>query len=130
MAQIRGRDTVPEIALRRALHALGLRFRLYDKKLPGRPDLTFPRFRTVVFVHGCFWHRHSGCKIATVPKSNTAFWVEKFDRNVARDAATIDLLKSKGWRVFVAWECELDTPRKAEVTAIRLAEQIRQGLKP
>ncbi|MFP3499206.1 DNA mismatch endonuclease Vsr, partial [Pseudomonas sp. SIMBA_059] len=78
MSLIRGRDTQPELALRRALHRLGLRFRLHGAGLPGKPDLVFPRYKTVVFVHGCFWHQHAGCSIATIPKSNTQFWMEKF----------------------------------------------------
>src|SRR5687767_4934683 len=86
MARIRSTNTSPELALRRALHQLGLRFRLHTAGLPGKPDLAFPRHKAVVLVHGCFWHRHHGCKIATTPKSNTAYWQEKFDRNVARDA--------------------------------------------
>ena len=89
MSRIRSRDTSPEIALRKALHRLGLRFRLNDKRLPGKPDLVFPRYKTAVFVHGCFWHRHQVCNIATTPKTNTAFWQEKFDRNVARDRRVI-----------------------------------------
>jgi DNA mismatch endonuclease (patch repair protein) len=127
MARIRGKDTAPEMALRRALHSLGLRFRLHSKELPGKPDLIFSRFKAIVFVHGCFWHRHPACKIATIPKSNTAFWVEKFEKNVARDTKTIELLKSNGWRVFVVWECELSTKTRTQEAAVRLAEQIRES---
>lgn len=125
MSRIRSSNTSPEIALRRALHALGLRFRLHRKDLPGKPDIVLPRYKAVVFVHGCFWHRHAGCKVATTPKSNTQFWVDKFDRNVARDARSSGLLKSQGWRVTVVWECELASDRKAEQTAFRVAAQIR-----
>jgi len=127
MARIRGKNTAPEMALRQALHALGLRFRLHSKELPGKPDLIFPKFKAIVFVHGCFWHRHTACKIATIPKSNTEFWAAKFDKNVTRDAMTVDLLKSKGWRVFVVWECELGTKKKAQEKALLLAEQIRRS---
>ena len=127
MSRIRSRNTSPEVALRKALHALGLRFRLDNRKLPGKPDLILPRYKAAVFVHGCFWHRHDGCKIATIPKSNTEYWVQKFDRNVARDARVIDELESSGWRVFVAWECALDSGRKASAQAHELAVAIRVG---
>lgn len=121
MSRIRSRDTSPEVALRKALHGLGLRFRIHDKRLPGRPDIVLPRFRTVVLVHGCFWHRHQGCKVATTPKSNTAFWLDKFDRNTVRDAGNTASLEALGWRVLVAWECELGSQRKAQETARRIA---------
>ena len=117
MSRIRSKDTSPEVALRKALHALGLRFRIHDKRLPGRPDIVLPRFSTVVLVHGCFWHRHQGCKVATTPKSNTAFWQEKFERNTTRDARNLALLQALGWRVLVAWECELGSQRKAQDAA-------------
>jgi DNA mismatch endonuclease (patch repair protein) len=126
MARIRSKDTQPELALRKVLHALGLRYRLHGAGLPGKPDLVFPRYRTVVFVHGCFWHRHPGCKIATTPKSNTPFWVEKFERNVMRDARVATELQAQGWRVLVTWECELSSLAKARPTGERLADLIRQ----
>src|SRR3546814_11416036 len=113
MSRIRSSNTSPELALRRALHALGFRFRLHRKDLPGKPDIVLPRYRTVVFVHGCFWHRHAGCKVATTPKSNTGFWIEKFDRNVARDSRSRELLETQGWNVIIVWECELGYGRKA-----------------
>ncbi|MBO1111843.1 very short patch repair endonuclease [Bordetella petrii] len=125
MARIRGKDTEPELALRRELHRLGLRFRLHVAGLPGKPDLIFPRYKTVVFVHGCFWHRHAGCSIATTPKSNTSFWLEKFDKNVERDRRVAEQLTVLGWRVLVAWECELSTRTKAAMTGEMLASQIR-----
>ena len=106
MARIQGRDTVPEVVVRRTAHRLGFRFRLYRKDLPGRPDLVFPRYRSVVFVHGCFWHRHDGCRFAYTPRSRVRFWTEKFRQNVARDRRTEDALRSLGWRVLVMWECE------------------------
>ena len=106
MAHIQGRDTVPEVVVRRTAHRLGFRFRLYRKDLPGRPDLVFPRYRAVVFVHGCFWHRHAGCRFAYDPRSRIPFWTEKFRQNVDRDRRTDDALRSLGWRVQVIWECE------------------------
>jgi len=125
MSRIRGKDTRPELALRKVLHGLGLRYRLHGKGLPGKPDLVFPRYKAVVFVHGCFWHRHPGCSIATTPKSNTAFWLEKFEKNVARDARVTAQLEGQGWRVLVAWECELSSPAKAARVGERLATLIK-----
>ena len=126
MARIKGKDTRPEVALRKVLHGLGLRYRLHGAGLPGRPDLVFPRYKAVIFVNGCFWHRHAGCSIATTPKSNTAFWLEKFEKNVARDAQVAEVLKELGWRVFVAWECELGSAKKAQATGERLAGLVRE----
>lgn len=106
MAGIRGRDTVPELAVRRIAHRMGLRFRLHRKDLPGCPDLVFPKHRLVVFVHGCFWHRHQGCRYAYTPKSRVTFWTEKFAANVARDMRQEAALRTLGWQVLVIWECE------------------------
>lgn len=125
MALIRGKDTAPELALRKALHALGMRYRLHAMDIPGKPDLVFRRARTAIFVHGCFWHRHEGCKVATTPKSNIDFWVEKFRKNTDRDARTIQTLESMGWKVIVVWECEVATPAKAGATAKRIVEVIQ-----
>lgn len=125
MSRIRSSNTMPEVTLRQALHALGLRFRLHRKDLPGKPDIVFTRYRAVVFVHGCFWHRHDGCKVAATPKSNTEFWIEKFERNVARDARSRELLEAQGWRVVIVWECELGSRRKAAEAAQRVAGEIR-----
>ncbi len=127
MSRIRSKDTSPEVALRRALHALGLRFKLHRKDLPGRPDIVLPRHKAVVFVHGCFWHRHAGCRVATTPKSNTAFWQDKFERNVARDARSIELLEAQGWNVLVAWECELGSARKISDAALRIAQKVHSA---
>lgn len=106
MAGIGRADTAPEMSVRRYLHACGLRFRLHDKRLPGRPDIVFASRRVAVFVHGCFWHRHAGCRFATTPGSNEAFWSRKFDANVRRDAAKSAELEAVGWTVLVVWECE------------------------
>lgn len=105
MRRVRGRDTGPELAVRRFLHRAGYRFRLHDRRLPGSPDLVLRRHRTVVFVHGCFWHRHPGCRRTTTPKTRRAFWQTKFAANVARDAAAVRALEALGWRVVVVWEC-------------------------
>ncbi|MCG7349443.1 very short patch repair endonuclease [Sphingomonas sp. ACRSK] len=127
MSRIRSRDTSPEVALRKALHALGFRFRLDNRKLPGKPDIVLPRYKAAIFVHGCFWHRHEGCKVATTPKSNTQFWIDKFARNVSRDARVIGELQAMGWRVLVAWECELGPRGKVAARAMELAASIREG---
>ena len=107
MSRIKGWITKPEIIVRSMLHRMGYRFRLHRKDLPGKPDIVLPKHNTVIFVHGCFWHRHPGCRYATTPKSNTEFWQKKFDRNVARDKQNQATLKATGWRVLVVWECEL-----------------------
>jgi len=106
MSRIRGRDTKPELAVRRAAHALGCRYRLHRRELPGSPDLVFPGRRKVVFVHGCYWHRHPGCRLAYQPKSNTEFWSAKFERNVARDRDAERRLREKGWEVLTVWQCQ------------------------
>jgi DNA mismatch endonuclease, patch repair protein len=108
MSRIRGRDTAPEKAVRSALHTHGFRFSLIRKDLPGKPDIVLPKYRAVVFVHGCFWHRHKGCKNATTPTANAKFWADKFTGNVERDAHKSGELRRLGWRVFVVWECETD----------------------
>lgn len=106
MSRVRSKDTLPEMRVRRAAHALGLRFRLHRKNLPGRPDLVFPKHRVAMFVHGCFWHRHPGCSKASTPKSRTDFWQGKFDTNVTRDQQVSIELVEAGWRVMTIWECE------------------------
>lgn len=106
MQKVRQRDTKPEMVVRRAAHKLGYRFRLHRRDLPGSPDLVFHRHRAVLFVHGCFWHRHPDCRHASFPKANAEFWLEKFRRNVERDVRKEGELRQSGWRVFVVWECE------------------------
>ena len=106
MSRIKGRNTRLELVVRSALHRLGFRFRLHGRRLPGRPDIVLARHRTVVFVHGCFWHRHRGCRFAYQPKSNVSFWTEKFEQNVARDSRNKRELLRLGWRVLVVWECQ------------------------
>ncbi|MBY5460766.1 DNA mismatch endonuclease Vsr [Rhizobium leguminosarum] len=128
MSRIRSRDTKPEIALRKALHRLGFRFRVHRTGLPGKPDMVLAKYRTVIFVHGCFWHRHEGCKVATTPKSNTEFWNDKFSRNVERDKQVLKQLEDDGWYVVIVWECELDTHAKAASTADVLGRNLRMRL--
>lgn len=108
MAGIRGHDTKPEIAVRKFLHGAGFRFRLSPSNLIGKPDIVLPKYKAVVFVHGCYWHRHSGCIYATTPKTNVKFWINKFDSNVERDKTVISHLKKDGWKVIVIWGCHID----------------------
>jgi DNA mismatch endonuclease (patch repair protein) len=114
MSRITGKNTKPEMVVRRIAHALGLRFRLHRRDLPGRPDLVLPRHRLAVFVHGCFWHRHKACKLASTPKTRVEFWQTKFDANVARDDSAVKQLAALGWHVLVLWECETRDPGKVE----------------
>lgn len=119
MAAIRGRDTKPEVAVRRMLHALGYRYRLHRRGLPGRPDLVFPSRRKAVLIHGCFWHQHPspGCRAATTPRVRQGYWGPKLARNVQRDGENLEALAAAGWDVAVVWECELAEP---EAVAARL----------
>jgi DNA mismatch endonuclease (patch repair protein) len=110
MSRISGKNTKPEIVVRSLVHSLGLRFRLHCSALPGRPDLVFRRHNTVLFVHGCFWHRHEGCRFAYTPNTRKEFWARKFHGNVARDATVQKLLRAAGWRVITVWECETRRP--------------------
>jgi DNA mismatch endonuclease (patch repair protein) len=107
MSQIRSKDTKPELEVRRWLHKQGYRFRLHRKTLPGTPDIVLPRHKVVIFVHGCFWHRHKNCARATVPQTNQAYWNAKFLRNVIKDKEALFALNSLGWKVLVIWECEV-----------------------
>lgn len=107
MAAIRGRDTTPELEVRRILHRLGFRFRLHRRDLPGTPDIVLPRFQTVIFVHGCFWHRHPECRFTTNPKTRRDFWEAKFSQNIERDKRNYTALGNAAWNIVVVWECEL-----------------------
>ena len=125
MARVRSRNTRPEMILRRALHARGLRYKLHDSALPGRPDLVFPRFRAVCFVHGCFWHRHGGCPRATTPASNREYWERKFAANVRRDGEHRAALLRAGWRVGVIWECALRPKGRVEEVSVRVERWLK-----
>lgn len=107
MSRVGTRDTKPELMLRHELHSRGIRYRLNVKALPGTPDIVLPKWRAIIFVHGCFWHRHAGCKKTTSPKNNATFWSEKFEANVARDKTTLDRLHARNWRTLVVWECAI-----------------------
>lgn len=106
MSKVRGKNTKPEMIVRRALHAMGVRFRLHAKELPGRPDIVMRPRKAAIFVHGCFWHSHPGCRRCRIPSTNSEFWAEKLERNRSRDQAAIAALEDGGWRVLVLWECE------------------------
>ena len=127
MAGIKGRDTKPELVVRRIAHKLGLRFRLHRKDLPGRPDLVFPRRRLAIFVHGCFWHRHDGCRYAYTPKSRIGFWTRKFAQNIARDRCNEEALRTLDWRVLIIWECET---RDEDTVRQYLEEYVKWGEAP
>lgn len=128
MSRIRSMDTTPEMVVRRTAHRLGFRFRLHRRDLPGRPDLVFPRWRKIVFVHGCFWHQHPGCREGRVPSTNTEYWEPKLGRNVQRDAVTQETLQRAGWSTLVIWECEC---KSEEFVAARLARFLKdEGGRP
>lgn len=129
MAGIRGKNTKPEMLVRRFLHAKGFRYRLHDKALPGKPDMVLPRYQTVIFVHGCFWHRHLACQFATTPSTNRSFWLKKFEKNEVRDRLAAETLISLGWKVIILWECGLRSGEAAECLAW-LPLQITKGTEP
>lgn len=107
MSRIKGKDTKIEVEVRKYLFSKGYRFRKNDKRYPGKPDIVLPKYHVAIFVHGCFWHRHEGCKDATTPKTRTEFWLEKFDKNVKNDQIKQEKIRELGWKVIVIWECEL-----------------------
>jgi len=123
MRLVRGKHTRPEIAVRRLAHKMGLRFRLHRRDLPGRPDLVFPKYRVVIFVHGCFWHRHKRCPNTRTPKSRLQFWEEKFESNVQRDRANRLKLRATGWKVLVIWECEVKDSERLQYKIKRFMEK-------
>lgn len=127
MSRIRGKDTKPELLVRKGLHARGFRFRLQDRNLPGRPDIVLPKYGVAIMVNGCFWHGHKGCRYATKPKSNVEFWEAKIARNKHRDEVTAAHLEALGWTVIVVWECELRGKETAEARIQTLAEEIRSS---
>jgi len=124
MSQIHAKDTHPEIVLRSLLHRKGFRFRLHVKSLPGTPDIVLPKYNTVIFVHGCFWHRHAGCKYAYTPKSRISFWEAKFKENVQRQNKVVKELDNLGWTVLTVWECELEDISSVEKMLLKNLTQI------
>jgi len=127
MSRIRGKDTKPEILVRSFLFSEGFRFRKNDKRYPGHPDIVLPKYHTMVFVNGCFWHGHEGCRYYTIPKSNTEFWVSKIRRNQERDREDRERLEEKGWNVITIWECQLEK-KVREQTLSELALRIRTSI--
>ena len=129
MARVRGKNTKPELVVRRVVYALGHRYRLHRRDLPGSPDLVFRTKKRVIFVHGCFWHRHAGCRRTTFPKIRVPFWRSKFAQNIARDARNIETLSEAGWKVLVVWECETDNSIALRVKLRRFLGQPRRVAK-
>lgn len=127
MSRIRGKDTKPELLVRRFLFANGLRYRLYDKKLPGKPDIILKKFKTVIFVNGCFWHGHDNCKYFVVPKTRTEFWLDKIIGNKKRDEENVAFLKNNGWNIIIVYECQLKK-EKREVTLNNILQNIQDQL--
>jgi len=130
MSQIRSRNTKPEILVRKFLHAQGFRYRLHDKKLPGKPDIVLPKYKTVIFIHGCFWHGHTECKYFVVPKTRTDWWLNKINSNIANDTKAVKALKKEGWKIISIWECQLKRLKaKKTLTALQRKLFVYRGKK-
>jgi DNA mismatch endonuclease (patch repair protein) len=125
MSRIRSAHTKPEMLVRKFLHAKGFRYKLHDKTLPGKPDLVLPKYKTVIFIHGCFWHGHEHCKYYVVPKTKTEWWLNKINGNIANDAKAATALQQAGWKIITVWECELK-PGKVEDTLAGIAQNLSQ----
>jgi DNA mismatch endonuclease, patch repair protein len=122
MSRIRSENTKPEMAVRSLLHMMGYRFRLHRKELPGKPDIVLPKYKTTIFVHGCFWHRHRGCKRCTTPSSNRRYWLRKFERNQANDKANRAKLKKYGWKILIVWECQIGKQNKLKKIFLKIGK--------
>lgn len=125
MSRIRGKNTKPEEIVRKYLFSRGFRYRKNDRRYPGKPDIVLPKYKTVIFVNGCFWHRHEGCRYASVPKSRQDFWLPKLQGNVERDQRNIEALKKAGWSVIVIWECEIKSKKGRSDALSRLEQKIK-----
>lgn len=125
MSRIKGKNTKPEILVRKFLHTNGFRYGLHNKKLPGKPDLVLRKYKTVIFVHGCFWHGHEECRYFVIPKTRTQWWIDKINKNKENDTKHIEKLKYSGWNIIIIWECELK-PDKREETLNNLIKTIRR----
>ena len=123
MAAIKAKNTKPEMLVRKFLHANGYRYKLHDKSLPGKPDIVLPKYKTVIFVHGCYWHGHKNCKYFVVPKTRTEWWLNKINGNIANDAKAAKALKKEGWKIITVWECQLK-PAKVKSTLLSLLTKI------
>ena len=126
MSRIRGKDTSIEVKVRKYLFSKGFRFRKNDKRLPGKPDVVLPKYHTVIFIHGCFWPRHPGCKDTTTPKTRTEYWLDKFERNVANDRARYEALEAAGWNVITLWECDIN--KRFDETMSRVVQELKSQL--
>ena len=124
MSRIRSKDTKPEMLVRKFLHKNGYRYRLHVKDMPGKPDIVLPKYKTVIFIHGCFWHGHEGCKYYVVPKTRTEWWLNKINGNIANDEKVVKALQEKGWKVITLWECELK-PKTYENTLLNLLNLLK-----
>ena len=124
MSRIKGKNSKPEMLVRKFLHANGFRYKLHDKSLPGKPDLVLPKYKTVIFVHGCFWHGHEGCRYYVVPKTRTEWWLNKINGNIANDKKAADALITSGWKIIEVWECELKSANFS-ATLNQIAETIK-----
>jgi len=129
MSRVSAKHTSPEIRVRSAAHRRGLRFRIHRRDLPGTPDLVFPRWKLVVFVHGCFWHRHPGCSKASVPKSRVEFWQAKFNQNITRDQKNTEALRDLGYRVEIIWECITKSPQLLDMRLENIFNQTEESMK-
>jgi DNA mismatch endonuclease (patch repair protein) len=125
MSQIKGKDTKPEILVRKFLHSNGFRFRLHSRKLPGKPDIVLPKYKTVIFVHGCFWHGHMHCKYFVIPKTRTEWWTDKINNNIANDKKAEKALRESGWKIIIIWECQLKKSQRNQILK-NLVRKIKQ----
>jgi DNA mismatch endonuclease (patch repair protein) len=125
MSRIKGKDTKPEMLVRKFLFSKGFRYRLHDKKLPGKPDIVLPKYKTVIFIHGCFWHGHEGCKYYVVPKTRTEWWLEKIGKNIVNDEKAVASLLEMGWKVILIWECDLKK-NLLEETLLKLSSDLQK----
>lgn len=128
MSKIKGKNTKPEMIVRKYLFARGFRYRLHDKYLPGSPDIVLPKYKTAVFIHGCFWHGHSGCRKARLPSSNIDYWEKKIHENLERDRKKIASMEEAGWHVLVVWQCDIDNKTRREKYLDEIVEEIKKGI--
>lgn len=124
MSQVKGKNTKPEMLVRRFLHAHGYRYKLHDKALPGKPDIVLPKYKTVIFIHGCFWHGHTDCRYATIPKTRTDWWLQKINTNQANDTKHQKALRKLGWKIITIWECDLKAAKREQVL-MRLVKKLQ-----
>jgi DNA mismatch endonuclease (patch repair protein) len=127
MAKIKGKNTKPELLLRSALFQLGLRYRIHVKTMPGKPDIVLAKYKTAIFVHGCFWHYHKDCREGRIPSSNSKFWKEKLERNISKDKMHVEALELAGWNVIVVWECEIE--KQLDMTLNKIVSMLKKAKK-